>query len=306
MITEPAGGSPYDIPGRRDAYSVISIFPRNLVNKTATASNEEECKSLRSKCFHRLSRRKPELIQGLKSENLPRNLSNHMNVLKTLAPHFRNFQIWLEWTGTRELIFPVTNEHYCKRHGASATTDPNREIPAVRVEILEHMKELEYDIQGLNSQKKDEDPDAPPVAGPSNSPPYDPYLDFTYECFEYDIYDIRTDPSIDISGMLDGSTTVMIPRGQNGHPTRQILGAHEDMCKIAMEIKAEEATNEEVIGIAQEESMASLASEQRGDENSKKKRIMKLIRRVFGKRSKKDDDHTDDNKNVRPMPGLPT
>ncbi|EGX43844.1 hypothetical protein AOL_s00210g291 [Orbilia oligospora ATCC 24927] len=240
---------------------------------------------------------------------------------KDLGAHFKKFEMWLEWAGTREIVFPIPTDKDGNEHQGFTTL--HERDPAIETEIRRRVRELHYALQGTKTINPEVDLDySPAMVAAGRSFHIDRSSRYIYKRYLYDVYDIRSDPSIDIFDMLNGFTTVTIPHDEENHPTRQFFGIHETMCKIAMDIKAEQLAEEQAIAarsVAQEQPMApgeGQAAEsrpvspfrKRGKENLQKmkRRVTNLIPGLFLSRPKNATDNADRNKDSLPMPGLPT
>ncbi|KAF3223095.1 hypothetical protein TWF192_009520 [Orbilia oligospora] len=238
-----------------------------------------------------------------------------------LGTHFKKFRVWLEWAGTREIIFPIpTNEDGNEHQGFTRLHERD---PAIETEIRRRVRELHHDLQGMKMINPEEELDhSPALIGAGRSYHVDQSSGYIYKRYLYDVYDIRSDPSINISDMLKGFTTVAIPHDEENHPTPQFFGIHETMCKIAMDIRAEKLAKKQAIAtrsVAQEQSMAPDEGQaaqlrpvspfrKRGKENLQKMkgRVTNLISCLSVRRSKNATDNADRNKDSRPMPELQT
>ncbi|KAF3111430.1 hypothetical protein TWF102_007095 [Orbilia oligospora] len=274
----------------------------------------------RSKFLPRLEKRRPGLKQQLESQYISQNISNFINMSQGLGTHFKKFEMWLEWAGTREIIIPIPADEDGNEHQGFTTL--HERDPAIEMEIRRRVRELHHALQGTKMINPEEDLDySPAMIGAGRSYHVDRSSRYIYKRYLYDVYDIRSDPSIDIFDMLKGFTTVTIPHDEENHPTRQFFGIHETMCTIAMDIKAEKLAEEQAIAarsVAQEQPMAPGEGQaaqsrpvspfrKRGKENLQKMkgRVTNLISRLFLTRSKNATGNADRNKDSLSIPGLP-
>ncbi|KAF3316661.1 hypothetical protein TWF173_001943 [Orbilia oligospora] len=221
---------------------------------------------------------------------------------KDLGAHFKKFEMWLEWAGTREIVFPIPTDKDGNEYQGFTTL--HERDPAIETEIRRRVRELHYALQGTKMINPEVDLDySPAMVAAGRSFHIDRSSRYIYKRYLYDVYDIRCDPSINIFDMLKGFTTVTIPHDEENHPTRQFFGIHETICKIAMDIKAEQLAEEQAIAARPVSPFPK-----RGKENLQKmkRRVTNLIPGLFLSRSKNATDNANRNKDSLPMPGLPT